>query len=96
MENDIRTNNEFQLTDAFGFMMEEGHIFKSLEINTCLDCGIPETILTTNQILLEREGKNSINPTSTIENSDLVCCTISENCSVINSNLKNIIIKMAL
>ena len=91
IKNDILTNNEYQLTDAFGVMIDRGHILKALEIDAWLDCGIPETMFSTNRTLLEQESGNSIHPTAVIENSDLTHCTISENCSVINTVLTNVI-----
>ena len=91
MDHDIRTKNEYQLTDAFQVMIDEGHTFNSLEIDACLDCGIPDTILSTNRTLLDREGANAIHPSAVIENSDLTYSTISENCRVENSWLENVI-----
>ena len=91
IKNDIRTNNEYQLTDAFGVMIERGHIFKAIEIDACLDCGIPDTMFSTNKTLLEQGSRNALHPTAVIENSDLTHCTISENCSVINTVLTNVI-----
>ena len=92
IENNIRTKNEYQLTDAFQVMIDKGHIFNAFEIDECLDCGIPETMLSTNKILLERTGDNSIHPASDIKDSSLNYCTISENCQVEDSQLENVII----
>ena len=91
IKNNIRTNNEYQLTDAYGVMIKRGHIFKALEIDACLDCGIPETMFSTNRTLLEQGNGNAIHPTAIVKNSDLTHCTISENCSVINTQLTNVI-----
>ena len=91
MDNDICTRNEYQLTDAFGVMIENNHIFKSFNIDACLDCGIPQTLLSTNRILLERMGANALHPSVKIENSKLIHCTISENCNVNNAKLTNVI-----
>jgi len=91
IQNDIRINNEYQLTDAYGIMIERGHIIKTLEIDAFLDCGIPDTMSSTNRTLLERENENSIHPTAVVENSNLTYCTISENCMVINAKLANVI-----
>ena len=60
MNNNIRTKNEYQLTDAFTVMLDSGHQFKALEIDSCLDCGIPETLLSTNRNLLELKNENII------------------------------------
>ena len=91
IDHDFRTKNEYQLTDAFQVMIDEGHTFNSLEIDACLDCGIPDTILSSNRTLFDREGANAIHPLAVIENSDLTHCTISENCRVENSGLENVI-----
>ena len=92
IKNNIRTKNEYQLTDAFQVMIDKGHIFNAFEIDECLDCGIPETLLSTNSILLERKGDNSINPSAIINDSNLKNCTISENCLINNSQLENVIV----
>ena len=91
LDNDIRTKNEYQLTDAFGAMLNAGHQFLPFEIDCSLDCGIPETIFSTNKKLLDRKKENAISKTSSIMNSDLTYCTISKNCSVHNSILHNVI-----
>ena len=72
-------------------MIDKGHIFNPFEIDECLDCGIPETLLSTNKILLERKGGNSIHSSAIIKDSNLKNCTISENCLINNSHLENII-----
>jgi glucose-1-phosphate thymidylyltransferase len=55
VEKDIRTKNEFQLTDALAYMLENGDVMRSFEIEEWLDCGKPETLLETNRRLLELE-----------------------------------------
>ena len=91
MDNDICTRNEYQLTDAFGVMIENNHIFKSFNIDACLDCGIPQTLLSTNRILLEKENENALHPSVEIDKSKIIYCTISENCRIENSHLENVI-----
>ena len=73
-------------------MIDRGHIFNPFEIDECLDCGISETLLSTNNILLERKGDNSIHPSAIINDSNLKNCTISENCLINNSQLENVIV----
>ena len=92
IENNIRTNKEYQLTDAFTVMLDNSHIFKALEIDACLDCGIPETMLSTNKILLESEGGNAIHHSSNVKDSSLKYCTISEDCDIEESQLENVIV----
>ena len=72
--------------------LDNGHHFKAFEIDTSLDCGIPETLLSTNRILLKRRGDNAIHKTVIINNSHLSHCTVSENCRVEGSKLINVII----
>ncbi len=91
INNDIRTKNEYQLTDAFSVMIENDHIFNALEISSYLDCGIPETMCATNMTLLGQGRNNAIHPSAVVINSNLNHCTISENCNVNNSKLNNVI-----
>ena len=62
-----------------------------LSMVNCLDCGIPETLLSTNKILLEHKKDNFIHDTAVIDKSNLSFCTISENCYIENSDLNNVI-----
>lgn len=50
--NDIRTRNEYQLTDALQLMIDRGERFTTFEIEAWYDCGKPETLLETNRHLL--------------------------------------------
>ncbi len=91
VENDIRTRNEYQLTDAMQRMLVKGDSFKYYKINQWLDCGLPSTLLSTNKFLLKEVG-NRISPLSVVENSDLKFCHISAGCRVIDSHLENVIL----
>ncbi|MBC8213303.1 MAG: nucleotidyltransferase family protein [Candidatus Marinimicrobia bacterium] len=91
MANDIRTKGEYQLTDALQNMLDNGSVFVQHTIDNCLDCGIPETLLQTNRILLGRINQNSTHSESKIENSKLQFATISKGCLVENSTLENVI-----
>jgi glucose-1-phosphate thymidylyltransferase len=92
IKHDIRTKNEYQLTDAFQVMIDKGHIFNAFEIDECLDCGIPETLLATNKTLLTRMKGNSVHDSAVITNSQINNCTILENCKIENSHLENVIV----
>ncbi|MFA6471385.1 MAG: sugar phosphate nucleotidyltransferase [Candidatus Latescibacterota bacterium] len=52
----IRTKDEFQITDAFDLMLEKGLVFKPLEVEGWYDCGTPETLLETNRFMLDKDG----------------------------------------
>ncbi len=92
IDKNIRTNNEYQLTDALQYMLENGYNFESFKIDECLDCGIPESILKTNKYLLQKLGKNVIHPTAKIINSNISNSTISKDCYIHDSTLNNVIV----
>jgi glucose-1-phosphate thymidylyltransferase len=53
-KNDARTKGEFQLTDALQLMLTKGEKIKTFDVEGWYDCGKPETLLSTNRILLEK------------------------------------------
>lgn len=54
----IRTKNEFQLTDALQLMIEKGETITTFPVEGWYDCGKPETLLSTNKYLLTKSGTN--------------------------------------
>ena len=54
VEGNIKTRGEYQLTDAFQLMLEEGARLITFPIENWFDCGKPETLLATNRHLLEK------------------------------------------
>lgn len=54
----VRTKNEFQLTDALQLMIEKGEKFTTFHVEGWYDCGKPETLLETNRFLLEKIAKD--------------------------------------
>jgi glucose-1-phosphate thymidylyltransferase len=102
---DIRTNDEFQLTDALQLMIEKGEKISTFPVEGWYDCGKPETLLSTNQFILSQNGKNKdidtvvivepvyISPTAKIKNSVIgPYVSIGDNCEVVESVIKNSII----
>lgn len=62
MDNNIRTKNEFQLTDALQMMLEKGCKFRTAPVQKWLDCGLAETLLDTNAHVLKRvDNSASVN-----------------------------------
>ncbi|MBN1123149.1 MAG: NTP transferase domain-containing protein [Anaerolineae bacterium] len=59
MERKQMTKGEFFLADAFQIMIDEGAVFKTQKVDVWLDCGKPETVLSTNRYLLENGCDNS-------------------------------------
>lgn len=90
MKNNIRTCNEFQLTDALQMMIENGCKFKTASVQVWLDCGLPETLLQTNTWLLQNKpGLNNIEEVESIDsihNVKLISpCYIGKNVIIANS-----------
>ncbi len=54
IDKDIKTKNEYQLTDALQIMLDRGETIKYFEIDGWYDCGKPETLLSTNRYLLKK------------------------------------------
>lgn len=54
VEEDIKTRGEYQLTDAFQLMVDQGARLTTFPVEGWFDCGKPETLLATNRHLLER------------------------------------------
>lgn len=63
---DIRTKNEYQLTDALQVMLTRGEQFVTAPVEHCFDCGTPETLLATNRGLLSTQASAYNYPGSTI------------------------------
>ncbi|MGE5401727.1 MAG: sugar phosphate nucleotidyltransferase [Ignavibacteriales bacterium] len=102
---DIRTKGELQLTDALQLMIEAGETVTTFPVEGWYDCGKPETLLSTNQIMLEKEGTKHeiksvvinhpvfIAPSAVVKNSVIgPYTTISEGCTITDSIVRNSII----
>lgn len=105
MANNVRTKNEFQLTDALQNMIDNGEKFTAFEIENWFDCGKPETLLSTNKYLLEKKngglkypsfpGTLIIPPVSIGYDCNIVnsiigpYATIGEACEIKDSIIKN-------
>ena len=53
VEKDVRTKGELQLTDALQIMIDSGEKISTFPVDGWYDCGKPETLLSTNQYLLD-------------------------------------------
>ncbi|RNA65868.1 nucleotidyl transferase [Prosthecochloris sp. ZM_2] len=106
IESGIRTKGEFQLTDALQHMIESGEHFTTFPVKNWYDCGKPDTLLSTNRVLLEQmeNGKKhypgcvinepvSIAPTATLENAIIgPDATIGENAVITDAIVRDSII----
>ncbi len=68
---DIRTQNEFHLTDALQCMMEKGVAMRTFAVENWFDCGKKEIILQTNRNLLRRDGLPEV-PSALLKNNIII------------------------
>lgn len=61
-----KTRNEFQLTDALQWMVEQGERLFPFEVDDCYDCGTPDRLLEANRRLLDLNGRRCDIPGSVI------------------------------
>lgn len=107
IKNNLRTHNEFQLTDALMHMVDKGIKIQSFKVEEWYDCGKKEVLLATNAMLLGRQNVYqelhfhntiiippvSIAPNCRVQNSIIgPNVSIGENTYVDHSILKNSII----
>lgn len=79
IKKDIRTNNEYQITDALQLMVKQGEKFSVIPTPDYYDIGVPEALLYSNRKLLETSHKDY--PTSKL----IEPVYIAENCEIENS-----------
>ncbi len=85
IDNDIRGNNEYQLTDALENMKNQNVRFKSATVTEWLDCGNKDATVHTNQRILHHLG-NQVSKTSKQKFSVIIePCFIDEGAIINNS-----------
>jgi glucose-1-phosphate thymidylyltransferase len=84
--NNIKSYNEYNLTDALECMIESGgNQFKAFKVQNWFDCGKKETLLQSNAILLKKFG-GTIAEANSFENTIFVPpVSIGEGCDIKNS-----------
>jgi glucose-1-phosphate thymidylyltransferase len=105
IKRDVRTKNEYQLTDGLQIMIERGEKLTTFGIDGWYDCGKPETLLDTNRHLLHETKTNGkyegvvvippvfISSKAEVKNSVIgPFATIADGASVIDSIVRNSII----
>jgi glucose-1-phosphate thymidylyltransferase len=97
VQNNIRTKNEYQATDAFQYMLREKKtVFTWQILSAWDDAGTLEAILETNKIILSRRGAgnmHAIADSAKLTNSDVgQYVSISEDAEITNSTLINCIV----
>ena len=83
---DIKTNGDYNLTDALQCMIIKGAKLKSFKVKSWYDCGKKETLLESNATLLKKGGGN-VNPLNhTYENTIIIPpVSIAPGCHISNS-----------
>ncbi|MFQ6673872.1 MAG: sugar phosphate nucleotidyltransferase [Fidelibacterota bacterium] len=81
MDEKITTKGEMQLADAFQRMIDQGDIITRKAVPQWYDCGIPDTFLATNRLLLRPSGV-SVKGCRIIEP-----VSIGEDCVIVDSTI---------
>lgn len=83
IENNLRTHNEFQLTDGLMKMIAEGVKIQTFKVEDWYDCGKKEVLLATNTMLLNRRSSKEV---PVFPNTIIIPpVSIAENCRIQNS-----------
>jgi glucose-1-phosphate thymidylyltransferase len=104
IQSEKRTKNEFQLTDALQMMIDRGEQMRIFPVEGWFDCGKPETLLATNQHLLEfqpppshREGVVIMPPVFISERAKVNNAVIGPNATIADdSTVENSIIRNSI
>ena len=85
IERDIKSHDEFNLTDALECMIQSGAKFKAFKVQNWFDCGKKETLLLSNATLLKKFGGN-VAAKHSFENTIIIPpVSIAEGCDIRNS-----------
>ena len=85
LHNDLRTADEFFLTDALERMVSRGTRLCTIEVKSWFDCGKKQILLETNATLLDREGYASQDLPAFYNSIIVHPVHIGENCDITNS-----------
>ncbi len=85
ISHNVRSIDEFQLTDALEKMIESGILMTTFPVETWFDCGKKDILLETNQVLLERNADVYVN-TPTFESAVIIHpVSIGSGCKITDS-----------
>jgi glucose-1-phosphate thymidylyltransferase len=85
IENEIRTQNEFHLTDALQCMIDKHVKFETFQVDSWFDCGKRDVILQTNKNLLKNLPQNTYPETAKLGNIIVPPVYISPKAKIENS-----------
>lgn len=83
--NDIKSYDEFNLTDALECMILGGAKFKSFKVENWFDCGRKQSLIESNSILLEKFGGAVAEPNNFENTIFIPPVSIAEGCDIKNS-----------
>lgn len=82
---DIKTQGEYNLTDALDCMIQRGAKFKCFKVKNWFDCGKKETLIESNATLLKKSGGNISNSHSFNDTIIIPPVSIAQGCQINNS-----------
>jgi len=82
---DIKSNGEYNLTDALDCMIKKGVEFRSFKVKHWYDCGKKENLLEANAVLLKKTGGLAVNPDAYPNSIIIAPVSIAEGCVIENS-----------
>ncbi len=85
IENQLRTQNEYHLTDALMKMIEEGAQMMTIQVDSWYDCGRKETLLEANSILMNRKEFDRQDYSQYSDSIIIQPVSIGTNCTLISS-----------
>ena len=91
IDNDLKENNEYQLTNVLESLKQQGAKFIPGKVTTWMDCGKKDPTVETNKIILgfeEKAGNNLVAEDVVLENSEIIQpCYIGKNVVLKNTKV---------
>ncbi|CAL2080758.1 sugar nucleotidyltransferase [Tenacibaculum sp. 190524A05c] len=91
IDNDLKENNEYQLTNVLESLKQQGAKFIPGKVNAWMDCGKKDPTVDTNKQVLgfeEADGNNLVSSDVVLENSEIIQpCYIGKNVVLKNSKI---------
>ena len=85
IQEEIKTQNEYQLTDALMYLIEQGEKIKASPVDHWYDCGRKDTVLHANAVLLQRPEFQQAEYTNFPNTIIIPPVSIGKGCSIANS-----------
>jgi glucose-1-phosphate thymidylyltransferase len=91
IDNDLRENNEYQLTNVLESLKQQGAKFIPGKVSAWMDCGKKDPTVDTNKQVLgfeEKEGNNLVDESVILENSEIIQpCYVGKNVTLKNTKI---------